>query len=377
MKFTAKASDLAAAAAQVAKISPAKNAIPILGHTLLRASDSGLNLVGHDLDRSLVIAAEVDVSEPGAATCDARRLSKLLQAVDGKSAVKISTDEKQMTLTAGRSRYRFDMLSPADFPPPLMPGQNVEEEKEPIRLAEMMLDDGARHRLFELTQFAISTEETRYYLNGVFLTAADGKALGVATDGHRLACSSAAVSFTQPWPAIIVPRPAVESIIALKAEKLITDGRVLQAFAEDIVFASKTIDGTFPDCSRVVPAASGSNVEFDIDEMLGALSRLRAVANKEDAQKRSGVCGIEWSAGGDTLTLCLPRADTAQDAIAATASDDDRGGHFACSINYLADALENLDAERAIIDSADPGSPVRIMAPAKDDVLSVLMPMRW
>jgi DNA polymerase III subunit beta len=163
-------------------------------------------------------------------------------------------------------------------------------------------------------------------------------------------------------------------LTAIGAERVVTDGRVIQATTKDSVFASKLIDGTFPDWRRVVPEASSNSAEFSVAEMLAALARMQAFANKEDTQKKGGVCKLSWSANSDVLTIRL-KADAAEDVVAAAVGGLD--GEFACSIRYLTESLKNLNSKRAVLNSESPTSPVRISTPEKDDVLGVVMPMRW
>jgi DNA polymerase-3 subunit beta len=222
----------------------------------------------------------------------------------------------------------------------------------------------------------MSTEETRYYLCGISLSVANGGAIAVATNGHWLVRSAATVAVSGDWPSIIIPKPAVTVMAGLAGDRLIADGRIVQMInsAKGITFAAKLIDATYPDWSRVVPKESISSVVLSVDELLAGLARLKAVAGRGQSNKQ-GVCGLEWSAARGSVKLSLPRTDAAEDVVSATVGDFD--GRFACAIGYLADALHSLNAERAIIDNADERSPIRITAPGRDDVLAVIMPMRW
>lgn len=128
MKFSLPASDFAIAVKKAAGILPARGVIEILGHALINAGTDGfVTLTTHDLDRSLVLRVTADVAEPGTATCDAKRLAKLVAAIDGKSTVTISADDKALTLQAGRSRFKFPVLAPDDFPLPPAPQSQIEQ----------------------------------------------------------------------------------------------------------------------------------------------------------------------------------------------------------------------------------------------------------
>jgi DNA polymerase-3 subunit beta len=234
----------------------------------------------------------------------------------------------------------------------------------------MVLVDDIRRRLFEQPEIAISTEETRYYLNGIFLCAEGDQVTAVATDGTRLIRSVAKTAVTGTWPPLIVRREAVETMTALKGDRVSTDGHIVQMTAEGITFASKVIDGTYPDWHRVVPQKSLNTVEFDRKEMLGTLARFKAMLG----EVKDNCAKIEWTRGGDALRLQLSRTQIAEDVVPAAVGAKD--GVVGINSKYFAEVLEALGIERVLFDSADPGSPIRISAPDSDDVLAVIMPMR-
>jgi DNA polymerase-3 subunit beta len=371
MKFAIPNSALYPAAKQAAGVALDKSPQHVLQCLLLKTEgDGNVTLVGHDLDRSLVVAVGAEVTEPGAACVNAKRLVALLRAIDDGAVMKVSADDKVLSLQTGRSRFKFDIIDPDDFPPALTFRPAI-DGAEPVAPAEMTLDDDIRRRLFEQPEIAISSEETRHYLNGIFICADGDQVTAVATDGHRLIRSVAKAAVTGSWPAIIVRKEAVETMTALKGDSIATDGRIIQMTAERITFASKLVDGTFPDWHRVIPAKSLNTVEFNRAEMLGTLARFKAMLGdvKDNCAK------VEWTYGGDALQLQLSRSVIAEDAVSATTGSKD--GVVSLNSKYFAEVLEALDAERILFDSADPGSPIRISAPDNDDVIAIIMPMRW
>jgi DNA polymerase III subunit beta len=269
---------------------------------------------------------------------------------------------KASTWQAGRSRAKFESLQDEDFPDPLAPKGEI---------AEIPLNDANHRRILKTPKSAISDDGTRRHLEGIFISVSGDQATAVACDGHRLTRGLASVAATGEWRSIIVAKSAIEIMTALGGNRLITDGRIVQMISEETTFASKVIDETYPDWKRVVPQKSQNTVEFNIADLLSALARIKAVAIGDGVDKHR-TCGLKWCTG-DSLTLLL-RDDAAEEIVAALAVGE---CILAVAIDYLIDALEALDAERAVIDCADCGSQIRITAPGDDGVLGIVMPRRW
>jgi DNA polymerase III, beta subunit (EC 2.7.7.7) len=259
MKVTVERSTLLKSLGHVHRVVERRNTIPILSNLLLSASENGLRLKATDLDIEVVETIPADAAEPGATTVPAHTLYDIVRKLpDGAQVSLETTGDSGLVLRSGRSRFQLQTLPESDFPD--------------ITAGEMahrfVLPAGELKRLIDKTQFAISTEETRYYLNGIYLHTidVDGHPVlrAVATDGHRLArVDTAAPKGSVGMPGVIVPRKAVSEI-----QKLLEDGESevavelsgskIRVATASVVLTSKLIDGTFPDYQRVIPSGNDS-----------------------------------------------------------------------------------------------------------------------
>jgi DNA polymerase-3 subunit beta len=289
MKFEAKAADLARAATAAARIIDAKTKIPILHNLLLTASEGAVQVLGHDLDLSMAVICAADVGEAGCVAVPGERFMKLLAGLDVD--VRIQTADTALAIKAGRSRYKLPTLPASDFPAPISAAGQAFE-----------LDADAVRRLFVVPQPTISTEETRYYLNGTNLQAVGNRLVATTTDGYRLI--QTAVELPPDIGAlhsVIIPRTAVVEIGKLARPgpiKLTIGAKHIEVSTASHRVGSKLIDGTFPDYARVIPARSDCGVVVDREDLIAALARIEAVA--ERAKNMAAVAGLTW--GNNELT---------------------------------------------------------------------------
>src|SRR5215218_487082 len=216
MKVTVERVALLRALGHVHRVVERRNTIPILSNVLLRADHEGLKLKATDLDMEVTETIRADVSQAGATTVPAHVIYDIVRKLPEGSQVSLETtgESGQMQLRSGRSRFMLQALAEGDFPD-LAAGEMTVSFSLPAQDLK---------RLIEKTQFAISTEETRYYLNGIFLHTieVEGTTMlrAVATDGHRLArVEIPAPAGSEGMPGIIIPRKAVAEIV-----KLVEDG---------------------------------------------------------------------------------------------------------------------------------------------------------
>src|SRR5256885_6239331 len=254
MKVTVERAALLKSLGHVHRVVERRNTIPILANVLVRAEKSALNLKATDLDLEVIESIAAEVAPAGSTTVPAHMFYEIVRKLPEGSQVVLesSSDRAVLAVRAGRSRFTLQTLPESDFPD-LAPGDMTHK---------FMLAGADLKRLIDKTQFAISTEETRYYLNGIYLhVAGSAKAptlRGVATDGHRLA------QFELPLPAgasgmpgIIVPRQTVAEVQRLiednEAEVTVelSQGKIRFTLGETVL-TSKLIDGTFPDYARVI-----------------------------------------------------------------------------------------------------------------------------
>ena len=277
-----------------------------------------------------------------------------------------------MTIKAGRSRFQLPTLPRDDFPT-IVEGDLPSSFELPARtLAE----------LIDRTRFAISTEETRYYLNGIFLHVSDEDQpvlKAAATDGHRLA------RFTLPrpegaagMPDVIVPRKAVAELRKLLEEAL--DGNVeIDLSASKIrftlggeggvVLTSKLIDGTFPDYSRVIPTGNDKLLRLDPRSFYEGVDRVATIATEKTRAVKMGL-----DKDRVTLTVTSPDNGTATEEVASEYSSDPLEIGF--NAGYLKDILGQIDSDTVEMHLADAGAPTLIRKDENSPALYVLMPMR-
>jgi DNA polymerase-3 subunit beta len=348
-----------------------RNTIPILANVLIRAERSQLGFKATDLDLEVFETIAADVAPGGSTTVPAHMLYEIVRKMpDGAQIVlEGSGDRAVLAVRAGRSRFTLQTLPDSDFPD-LAAGDMT--HKFTLKAADLK-------RLIEKTQFAISTEETRYYLNGIYLhTAATGKSTtlrAVATDGHRLA----QVELPLPdgadgMPGVIVPRKTVGEIQRLiedsEAEILIelSQGKIRFTIGS-VTLTSKLIDGTFPDYGRVIPVANDKELVVDKAEFEAAVDRVSTVSSE-----RGRAVKLSLSAGRLVLSVTNPDSGNATEELEVEYDADPLDIGF--NSRYLLDIAAQLEGEAAVLKLADSGSPTLIQDRGNAGALYVLMPMR-
>ena len=284
-------------------------------------------------------------------------------------ALEASGDRAVLAIKAGRSRFTLQTLPESDFPD-LAAGDMTHSFK--IGAAELK-------RLVDKTQFAISTEETRYYLNGIYLHGAgSGKSQvlrAVATDGHRLAQVELPLpSGASGMPGIIVPRKTVGEVQRLIED---TEGEVgielsqgkIRFTIGDVVLTSKLIDGTFPDYARVIPAGNDKELVVDKKEFEQAVDRVSTVSSE-----RGRAVKLSLSNGRLVLSVTNPDSGSATEELEVEYAADPLDIGF--NSRYLLDIAAQIEGEAAVLKLADPGSPTLIQDKDSKGALYVLMPMR-
>src|SRR5947199_7419073 len=282
MKVTVERSELLKSLGHVHRVVERRNTIPILANVLLHGDRSKLSLKATDLDIEVIDAIAAEVAPGGSTTVPAHMFFDIVRKLPEGAQIILesSGDRAALAIRAGRSRFTLQTLPESDFPD-LAAGEMTHKFSLPAKDLK---------RLIDKTQFAISTEETRYYLNGIYLHVAGGaKALklrAVATDGHRLAqVELDAPKGAEGMPGIIVPRKTVGEVQRLiedlDAEVAIELSQTKIRFTiGDVVLTSKLIDGTFPDYGRVIPAGNDKTLIVDKPEFEAAVDRVSTVSSE-------------------------------------------------------------------------------------------------
>jgi DNA polymerase III subunit beta len=371
MKVTVERSELLKSLGHVHRVVERRNTIPILANVLIRAEGASLALKATDLDLEVIETIPAEIGTGGATTVPAHMFYDIVRKLpEGAQIVlEASGDRAMLAIRAGRSRFTLQTLPESDFPD-LAAGEMSHRFK--LVAADL-------RRLIDKTQFAISTEETRYYLNGIYFhIAGTGNAAtlrGVATDGHRLA------QFDLPlpegaagMPGIIVPRKTVGEVQRLiedgEAEVTLelSPGKIRFTFAR-VVLTSKLIDGTFPDYARVIPVGNDKELVVDKKEFEEAVDRVSTVSSE-----RGRAVKLSLSNGKLMLSVTNPDSGSAAEEVEVEYGAEPLDIGF--NSRYLLDIAAQIDGEAAVLRLADPGSPTLVQDRDSKGALYVLMPMR-
>ena len=374
MKATIERAKLLRCLSHVQSVVERRNTIPILSNVLIEASADGLvKVMATDLDLQVVESLDAaSVEAAGAITVSAHLLFDIARKLPDGSQVSLETADNRMTVKAGRSRFQLPTLPRDDFPM-IVEGDLPTSFEIPAKtLAE----------LIDRTRFAISTEETRYYLNGIFLHVSeeDKPVLkAAATDGHRLArFTLARPEGAEGMPDVIVPRKAVQELRKLLEESLDGNAEIDLSASKirftlggegGVVLTSKLIDGTFPDYSRVIPTGNDKLLKLDPKSFYEGVDRVATIATE-----RTRAVKMALDSDKVTLSVTSPDNGTAAEEVPADYRSDALAIGF--NANYLKDILAQIDGDTVELHLADPGAPTLIRQDDKSPALYVLMPMR-
>jgi DNA polymerase-3 subunit beta len=370
MRLTIERSALLKALNHVQSVVERRNTIPILSNVLLSAQGDSLKLTATDLDIEISESASAEVERAGQTTAPANYLYDFVRKLPDGSAVKldVSGDDPRLFISAGKSRLHLPVLPAGDFPSMPSDGFETKFEVEPTELG----------RLVDKTRFAISTEETRYYLNGIFFHTIDADGLklrAVATDGHRLALADyPAPKGSQGMPGVIVPRKTINELKRLLDDasdmvEIAVSPQKIRFALGDAVLTSKLIDGSFPEYARVIPKNNSKKLKIDNKAFAEAVDRVATVS-----AERSRSVRLALDKDKITLTVNNPDAGVATEDLAADYRDDSLEIGF--NAKYLLDVAGQIEGESAVFELADSGSPTLVRDEADDAALYVLMPLR-
>ena len=372
MKITVERGAFLKALSHVQSVVERRNTIPILSNVMIEAGKGQLKLTATDLDIEIVESLPSDVLRNGAATAPAHMLYDIVRKLPEGAQVQaelLTSEGGRLAVSAGSVRFELACLPKEDFP-------QMAAGTLPHRF-RLQVDD-LKH-LIDKTRFAISTEETRFYLNGIYLHAVkDGKTKvlrAVATDGHRLARFELELpDGAAEMPGVIVPRKTVTELRRLldDAEGAIdvslSDTKI-QFVTDGVELTSKLIDGTFPDYQRVIPSGNDKSLSLDSREFAHAVDRVSTIsADKTRA--------VKLSIAKDKLTLTVinPDSGTATEELGATYSAN--AIEIGFNARYLLDITSQIEGKEVRFLLSDAGSPTLIEDTEDAGTLYVLMPMR-
>ncbi len=374
MKLTIERAALLRSLNHVQSVVERRNTIPILSNVQLQVADGRLGLTATDMDLAIVETVDAGIETDGSTTAPAHTLYDIVRKLPDGAQVELDAagDAGQVQLRAGRSRFTLQSLPTSDFP-------QMTSGDLPHRFKLKAADLRA---LIDRTRFAISTEETRYYLNGIYLhmvaESEDGGGemlRAVATDGHRLA----RVEIPLPdgaagIPGVIVPRKTVNELRKLideteeDVEIGLSDAKIRFAF-DDVELTSKLIDGTFPDYDRVIPQGNDKSLDVDCQYFAAAVDRVATISTE-----KSRAVKLSVENGVVTLSASSPDSGTATEEIEVDYQQD--AIEIGFNARYLLDITQQIEGETAQFSMADAASPTVIRDGDDKSALYVLMPMR-
>jgi DNA polymerase-3 subunit beta len=371
MRLLIEKSALLKALQHVTSVVERRNTIPILANVSLRAEGDMLHLKATDLDIEVTEVAKAETAAPGGTTVPAHTLHDIVRKLPEGAQIELAGkgEEGRLAITAGSSRFLLACLPADDFPDLGLDGMSHNFEMPARDLA----------RLIDKTRFAVSTDETRYYLNGIYLHAieADGgwHLRSVATDGHRLARMDVGLpEGGMGMPGIILPRKTVQELAKLLADQTETVAVNLSAnkirfTVGNVVLTSKLIDGTFPDYQRVVPQGNDKIMRVDNAVFISAVDRVSTLSSEKGR-------AVKLNISEDRLVLSVnnPESGSATEELGV----DYHGEPLEIGFNarYLLEISAQFDGDRAVFKLSDPSAPTVLQDEKDSSALYVLMPMR-
>jgi DNA polymerase-3 subunit beta len=366
MKATIERAVLLKSLGHVQSVVERRNTIPILSNVLLEAREDGsLRLMATDLDLQVDESVPASVSQAGATTVSAHTFFDIVRKLPDGSQVELTAAEGKMQVVAGRSRFNLSTLPRDDFPV-------IAEGDLPTRFE---LPAATLRQIIEKTRFAISSEETRYYLMGIFFHVVDDQMRAAATDGHRLArVTIARPDGAEGMPDVIVPRKAVQELYRLLEElegtvEISLSPTKIRFGLGSAILTSKLIDGTFPDYNRVIPTANDKLLKLDPKSFSAGVDRVSTIASEKTR-------AVKMSVDRDKVTLSVtsPENGLATEEVPADYSAD--GLEIGFNARYLLDILGEIDGDTVEVHLADAAAPTLLRENDKSNALYVLMPMR-
>lgn len=370
MKLSLERAALLRSLNHVQSVVERRNTIPILSNVRMEAKDGVLSMATTDMDIEINESIAAKVAKPGSTTAPAHTLHDIVRKLPDGSDVELTLNAEgtQMTVKAGRSQFKLSCLPTSDFPA-------IASGELPANFGIPAADLRA---LIDRTKFAMSTEETRYYLNGIYLHEAENEGVkvlrAVATDGHRLARFEMPLpEGAKSMPGVIIPRKAIGELRKLADEaadeiKISLSETKIRFVFDHIILTSKLIDGTFPDYQRVIPQGNNKIVELDPKAFTNAIDRVSTISDGKSRAVKITLQGKQM-----TLSASSPEAGSATEELEVNGDTDIEIGFNA---KYLLDITSQIEGEGCRLSLNDPASPTIIQDNSDPSSLYVLMPLR-
>ena len=374
MEFKINSTDLLKALSHIHGIVEVRHTLPILSNIILEAKDDKLILSSTNLDIYCSDKIKAEVLQSGEVSVSAVTFFEIIKRLPSGSEVLMIMEEgeNEIRLTCGRSKFNLSTLKTDDFP--IISDSDLS--------TNFVLSADELIRIIDKTKFAVSNEETRYYLNGIFLHKAERNSIqflrAVATDGHRLA------QYDIPLPqgaeditGIIIPKKTIYELRKVLDDAngdvsvSLNENKIKFSF-NDLKIVSKVIDGTFPDYTKVIPQKNDKNFKTNNSDLKNAIDRVSAVAANEESKSKA----IKFCIENNSLSLSVESQSkgSANEMIDVNYSGDKVDIGF--NSKYIIDICNEVDGDEISISLSDSISPAIILDKTDENLFFVLMPMR-
>ena len=374
MEFKINSTDLLKALSHIHGIVEVRHTLPILSNIILEAKDDKLILSSTNLDIYCSDKIKAEVLQSGEVSVSAVTFFEIIKRLPSGSEVSMIMEEgeNEIRLTCGRSKFNLSTLKTDDFP--IISDSDLS--------TNFVLSADELIRIIDKTKFAVSNEETRYYLNGIFLHKAERNSIqflrAVATDGHRLA------QYDIPLPqgaeditGIIIPKKTIYELRKVLDDAngdvsvSLNENKIKFSF-NDLKVVSKVIDGTFPDYTKVIPQKNDKNFKTNNSDLKNAIDRVSAVAANEESKSKA----IKFCIENNSLSLSVESQSkgSANEMIDVNYSGDKVDIGF--NSKYIIDICNEVDGDEISISLSDSISPAIILDKTDENLFFVLMPMR-
>ena len=370
MKFKITRSNFFKTLSHLQGIVDKKNSLPVLANILIEAKNNELILSSTDMDISIIEKIDCSVLEDGATTINSQILYDIVRKIGDNSEIEIiSNSGKLLTLRADGSRFSLACLPKEDYP-------IIDQDNSGINIK---LNSKILFKLIDKTKFAISNEETRYFLNGLYFNISNEDNINivtlVGTDGHRLAKFSHEIEEDiDEVSGVIIPKKTIYELSKLLSEidntiSISISSNKIIFFIGNIIFISKLIDGSFPDYKRVIPKDNSNILKINRETLLSAVDRVSTIANE-----KSPVIKFKLLKNILNLNTVNNESSTASEDLNINYDGDDIEIGF--NSKYIMDIVNNLEDEEVFINLKDNSSPIIALENSNNKLVYVLMPMR-
>ena len=370
MEFTINRDSFLKSLAHANSIVDKKTTLPILSNILIEAKNSKIKITATDLD--IIFFEEItpqEIKKEGSTTTSSNILHDILRKLQPGAKVEFSLlSINKLKLVSGNSKFNLLCMPPDNFP-------LSEEDNSPNAFE---ISSGKLLKLLNKTKISISNDDTRHYLNGIYLhkTTLENKSFlcGVATDSHRLSSSSIEINKNIDMEAIILPKKTIFQLISLleqnnKNIKISNNKSKIKFEIDNSILISKVIDGRFPDYNKVIPKDNNKILEIKLNEFKNSIDRVTTVS----ADKKEG---LKISISKDSVQLSINSLNSGEGVENINAKFNSDNLTISFNSRYLTDIASQIENETVIIYLKDPGSPVLIKDPLEQNSFHVVMPMK-